>query len=110
MRLSMAATMALPSMYWTPAFAATGPGLADICNVAYVQSVLPPSGLITGISPSSSSVTANTVTNYTATAGNTNPSKSSLDFCNVTFSYSHAGLNDKVAPLKFALADSTDSS
>ena len=100
MRLSMAATMALPSVFWAPAFATTTSHLADLCTVAYVQSVLPPSGLITGISPSSTSVTANAVTNYTATAGNTNPSKVGLDFCNITFSYSHAGLNDRVIALE----------
>ena len=92
----MVATMVLPSLFWTPAFAATPSSLAEMCNIAYVQSVLPPSDLITGISASSASVTANAVTNYTAVAGNTNPGKSGLDFCNVTFSYSHAGLNDKV--------------
>ncbi len=97
MRLLMAVSMALPSLYWAPVFASSAPvGLADACNLAYIKSVLPPSGLITGITPSPYSVKANAVVNYAVQASNTNPGKSGLDFCNVTFSYSHAGLNDKV--------------
>ncbi|KAF2669011.1 tannase and feruloyl esterase [Microthyrium microscopicum] len=44
------------------------------------------------ISPTS--LTVNPVTNYTIAPSPLYAGKSGLDFCNVTFAYSHAGLND----------------
>lgn len=70
--------------------------LADVCTTAYVQSALPADGFIEGVTLSSASVTSNSVTNYTVALADLNPSKDGLDFCNVTFSYSHAGLEDTV--------------
>lgn len=70
--------------------------LADVCTTAYVQSALPADGFIEGITLSSASVTSNPVTNYTVPLADLNPSKAGLDFCNVTFSYSHTGLDDTV--------------
>jgi tannase len=70
--------------------------LASICTTAYVQSVLPADNFIQGITINSASVTANDVTNYTVASGATTPATSGLDFCNVTFTYSHTGLNGKV--------------
>ncbi len=70
--------------------------LEDVCNPTYVQGALPPGGFLRGIAASSSSVTANAVTNYTVIPSTTSPGKSGLDFCNVTFSYSHSGLKDNV--------------
>lgn len=64
--------------------------------MAYVQSVLPADNFIQGITINSASVTANAVTDYTVAPGATTPAKSGVNFCNVTFTYSHAGLNDKV--------------
>lgn len=82
----------LLSVSLAPAFGvAAVPSLSDVCTTTYVQSALPADGFIQGITPSSTSVTANPVTNYTLAAGSTNPSKTGLDFCNVTFSYTHAG-------------------
>jgi tannase len=93
----MAASMTMPALYWLSALAASSPaGLTDVCNPTYVASVLPPAGIITGIAPAVDSVKANVVTNYTAPPSSSNPGKTGLDFCNVTFSYSHAGLADKV--------------
>ncbi|KAH8905833.1 tannase and feruloyl esterase [Coniochaeta sp. PMI_546] len=71
--------------------------LADVCTISYVQSVLPADNFIQGLTLSTDSVTANSVTNYTVPASSSNPGKSGLNFCNVTFSYSHKGLNDKVS-------------
>ncbi|KAK3938569.1 putative tannase subunit protein [Diplogelasinospora grovesii] len=68
--------------------------LADVCTTAYVQSVLPADNFIEGVTPSQASVTVNAVTNYTVAANDLFPGKSGIDFCNVTFSYSHAGLDD----------------
>ncbi|KAI8063225.1 Tannase/feruloyl esterase [Gongronella butleri] len=82
--------------------------LSEVCTVAYVQSVLPSDDTIQGIAISADSVTANAVTNYTITESDLIPGREGLDFCNVTFSYSHTGLDDKVnvwywmpSPLQF---------
>ncbi|ORY68409.1 tannase [Pseudomassariella vexata] len=68
--------------------------LADVCTVSYVQSVLPADNFVEGITLSPDSVTANAVTNYTVASSSLCPGKSGLDFCNVTFSYTHTGLDD----------------
>jgi tannase len=70
--------------------------LASVCTTTYVLSVLPADNFIQGITINSASVTANAVTNYTVASGATTPATSGVDFCNVTFTYSHTGLNDKV--------------
>jgi tannase len=72
------------------------PSLTDVCTTTYIQSALPANGFIEGIAVLSTSITANQVTNYSVTAGNMNPGKSGLDFCNITFSYAHDGRKDKV--------------
>jgi tannase len=71
--------------------------LNDVCTPSYVQSVLPTDDFIEGIKLSSTSVTSNPVTNYTGALGDLNRSKNGLDFCNVTFSYSHTCLDDTVS-------------
>ncbi len=85
---------------WVPQFitgiAASTPSLESVCTTAHVAASLPPSGFLQGISPLSSSVSAAAVTNYTVSASSTTAGAAGLDFCNVTFSYSHAGLKDNV--------------
>lgn len=70
--------------------------LADVCTTSYVQSVLPADNFIQGLVLMAGSVTANAVTNFTVPSSSSNPGKSGLNFCNVTLSYSHTGLNDEV--------------
>ncbi|OIW23907.1 tannase and feruloyl esterase [Coniochaeta ligniaria NRRL 30616] len=87
------------SVFWLSsalAAAACAANLADVCTTSYVQSVLPADNFIQGTTLSAGSVTASAVTNYTVPASSSNPGKSGLNFCNVTFSYSHTGYNDKV--------------
>jgi len=89
----MRSTLLLTVASTTGAWAAT---LADVCTTSYVESVLPADNFIQGVTLSAESVTANAVSNYTVAAGTSAPGKSGLNFCNVTFSFSHAGLDDKV--------------
>lgn len=70
--------------------------LSTVCNVAYVQSILPAPASIEGLVLIPNSVTANPVANYSITASAQSPGKSGLDFCNVTVAYHHAGTNDQV--------------
>ncbi len=65
--------------------------LADVCTTAYVQSVLPANGFVDGVTVSGASVKVNAVTNYAVADSPSYPGKNGLDFCNVTFSYSHTG-------------------
>ena len=68
----------------------------DVCSMAYIQSALPANGFIDGVTLSPDSVTANSVKNYSVAASSETPAAQGLDFCNVTFSYGHAGLGDTV--------------
>jgi tannase len=74
----------------------TAASLTDVCTTAYIQLALPVAGFITGITLSTVSVAANAVRNYSIATSTVNPGANGLDFCNVTFSYSHTGRNDKV--------------
>lgn len=71
--------------------------LDTVCTIEYVQSVLPAADYILGVVPNVDSVTANAVTNYTVSASSGLLGASGLDFCNVTFSYTHTGLGDTVS-------------
>lgn len=80
--------------------------LNSLCSPKYVANVLPTSDFGLGISVASN-VTAAPVYNYTTSEQVFFPG-STIDFCNVTLSYSHNGLDDKVlleiwlpAPEKF---------
>lgn len=79
------------------AVAAQNTTLASVCTVDYVQSVLPATDFIEGVALNVDSVTANAVTNYTVAVSDGMLGGSGLDFCNVTFSYTHTGLNDTVS-------------
>ncbi|RAK95164.1 tannase and feruloyl esterase [Aspergillus ibericus CBS 121593] len=68
--------------------------LADVCTSTYARSVAPSSPLM-GVTVDTSSVTANPVYNYSS-AATAFWAASTFDFCNVTLSYSHNGLDDQV--------------
>ncbi|RDW69819.1 carboxylic ester hydrolase-36 [Coleophoma cylindrospora] len=68
--------------------------LSDICTVSTIQAALPANDFIPGITFDASSVTAATV--YNSSVSSNNYPDATIDYCNVTFAYSHAGLNDKV--------------
>ncbi|KAH8648478.1 Tannase/feruloyl esterase [Xylariales sp. PMI_506] len=75
--------------------------LDDICTVAYAQAALPASEFIPGITIDSSSVTAVATTNYTATS--IWFPTAVIDYCNVTFAYSHDGLEGDVVHVSYWL-------
>ncbi|PSR79070.1 Tannase/feruloyl esterase [Coniella lustricola] len=69
--------------------------LQDICQASYVQSRLPTSPFISGITIDESSVSASVTLNYT-TDFYWYPD-TTIDYCNVTLAYSHDGIaGDKV--------------
>lgn len=73
--------------------------LGDVCTVSYVASHLPASGFYDdfAINVNADSVTANPVTNYTVGPVDSPMfPAASFDYCNVTFTYSHDGLDDAV--------------
>ncbi|EHL00674.1 alpha/beta-Hydrolase [Glarea lozoyensis ATCC 20868] len=81
--------------------------LSDICTTSYVSAALPVTGFYTGITINPDSLTVNAVANTTVTGQDFFPD-ATFDYCNVTFTYSHDGLNDSVtnnfwlpAPSKF---------
>lgn len=70
--------------------------LGNVCTTSYVQSVLPADGTITGLTvdPSSVGVTANY--NVSVPSATFFPA-ATIDYCAVTFNYTHIGLDDTVA-------------
>lgn len=88
--------MMRPSLVSLAAVAATAAGasaatLSEVCTLDYVKSTLPADGFIQGVSISADTISVNTVSNYSI-AG----SSSTYNLCNVTFGYSHEGLDDAV--------------
>lgn len=77
--------------------AAQNATLASVCTIEYVQSVLPATNFIEGVAVNVDSVTASAVTNYTVAVSDGMLGGSGYDFCNVTFSYTHTGLDDTVS-------------
>jgi len=67
----------------------------DVCTTAYVQSTLPADGFVRGLTFDSNSVTASPVFNASVSGEKMFPD-ATLDFCNVTFAYTHDGTRDKV--------------
>jgi tannase len=71
------------------------PTLSDVCTIDYVTAHLPPADTYPGISIIASSVSANPVYGVKVTDATFFPN-AVFDYCNVTFKYSHIGLNDTV--------------
>lgn len=67
----------------------SGLTLNDICEVSYVQNALP-YNVEVGLELDKASVALDIVTNYTGLDGN------EYTFCDLNFTYSHAGRNDQV--------------
>ena len=77
------------------AFAAT---LSDVCTISYVKSVLPSTGFLQGVTILADSLTVNAVTNYSMSSSGpglaARAASQGYSLCNVTFAYTHDGLND----------------
>ncbi|PQE27725.1 Tannase feruloyl esterase protein [Rutstroemia sp. NJR-2017a BVV2] len=74
---------------------ATAASLASVCSTSHISSALSAIENINGITLNANSVTANAVYNETHT-GETFFPDDTINYCNVTFSYTHNGLNDTV--------------
>ncbi|KAK5123967.1 hypothetical protein LTR85_002164 [Meristemomyces frigidus] len=85
---------------WTSAvaaLAATGnaASLADICTTPYAKAHLPSDSTVDGITIDTSSVTAQATYNVSVSDEVMYPD-ATISYCNVTFAYSHNGLEDQV--------------
>lgn len=69
--------------------------ISSLCTTSKVTAALPANGTILGVTFDPSSVTAALVYNQTVSAEDNFPD-AVISYCNVTFSYSHADLNDTV--------------
>src|SRR5690348_2199475 len=84
----------------TVAAAATSPHgssltLSDICKSSYARSALPSNSVLPGITIDPASVET-TLVNNASVSSDWFPT-ATIDYCNVTFAYSHNGIaNDKV--------------
>ncbi|KAM0159879.1 hypothetical protein ACHAPG_003311 [Botrytis cinerea] len=77
------------------AVTASAESLTDVCTTAVAKAALPADGTLLGSSVIPSSVTANVVYN-TSVSGQTFFPDATVDFCNVTFAYTHNGRGDNV--------------
>ncbi|KAI1207477.1 feruloyl esterase-like protein B precursor [Annulohypoxylon truncatum] len=73
--------------------------LADYCTVDYVTSVLPTEDLGLAVTIDASSVSAALATNQSVTSEWY--AASVIDYCNVTFAYSHNGLNNDTVHVSY---------
>jgi len=69
--------------------------LSEVCTKSYVQASLPSDDLILGVTIDPTSVVASPVIGASVSNPDYYPN-GTIDFCNVTFAYSHNGRNDKV--------------
>lgn len=79
---------------------AASTSLSDICTASYAKKALPV-GAIQGVTIDSSSVSASLVTNFTASS--IFYPTSTFDYCNVTFAYSHDGIDGDVVHVQYWL-------
>lgn len=77
------------------AAAASATTLDSLCTSTYAQAVLPADDIYEGITIDHSSVVTTSVKNASVQGQEFYPD-ATFDYCNVSFSYSHNGLNDKV--------------
>ncbi|EGX95270.1 tannase, putative [Cordyceps militaris CM01] len=74
--------------------------LQDICNVKYVQAALPADNSFPGITINSSSVS--TAITYNASIAESDWNRAAtINYCNVTFAYSHNGIADDVVHVSY---------
>ena len=96
------------SSLWTPtavlayAAVASSMSLSDICTNSYAKAALP-IGAIDGITIDTSSVSTSLVTNYTASSIFF-PTET-FNYCNVTFAYSHDGIEGDVVHVQYWLPE-----
>ncbi|EHA19580.1 hypothetical protein ASPNIDRAFT_178379 [Aspergillus niger ATCC 1015] len=79
---------------WPTAFALES-SLASVCTTSYIQSTLPADGTLMGITIKPSSVTAGAVYNNSIASNAFFPA-TTVDYCGVTFNYTHKGRDDNV--------------
>ncbi|KAJ5528184.1 hypothetical protein N7513_012343 [Penicillium frequentans] len=84
------------------ATAASATSLSSICTDAYAKKALPV-GAIDGITIDSSSVSTSIVTNYTATS--IFFPTDTFNYCNLTFAYSHDGIDGDVVHVQYWLPE-----
>jgi tannase len=73
--------------------------LSDVCSPTYAQTALPASDFYPGITIDSSSTTAALVTNSSTTSEWF--STVAINYCNVTFAYSHNGITDDIVHVSY---------
>ncbi|RDW80575.1 carboxylic ester hydrolase-14 [Coleophoma crateriformis] len=69
--------------------------ITDLCTTSYAQSALPAPGFYSGIIIDSSSVVATLGTNYSISGNDFFPD-AVINYCNVSFAYTHDGRDDTV--------------
>jgi tannase len=84
------------------ATAASATSLSSICTDAYAKKALP-IGAIDGITIDSSSVSTSIVTNYTASS--IFFPTDTFNYCNLTFAYSHDGIDGDVVHVQYWLPE-----
>lgn len=98
MRYSVSAIAAT----FTCVAAVTAASLSDICTSSYAKTALPVDA-IDGINIDISSVTASLTTNYTANS--VFYPTTTFDYCNLTFAYSHNGIDGDIVHVQYWLPD-----
>lgn len=98
----------MPSSLWAPAAvivlatAASATSLSSICTTSYATEALP-IGAIDGITIDADSVSTSLVTNYTASS--IFFPTDTFNYCNLTFAYSHDGIDDDVVHVQYWLPE-----